>query len=131
MNTLQRYVLNSLFERNQITEEKLAKALGTFSNEAAINSFLIVLINGEEEVKQAAENVCITGDTRAKVLLIKLVKENFSLSLREAKDLVDEYITEDALIFPLDKVYTGDIESLNIQYLKDAFHKEEYEFNII
>lgn len=52
MNTLQRYVLNSLFERNQITEEKLAKALDTFSNEAAINNFLTVLIDNEEEVEQ-------------------------------------------------------------------------------
>ena len=28
MNSIQKYVLNSLFVRNQITEEKLAQALG-------------------------------------------------------------------------------------------------------
>lgn len=31
MNSIQKYVLNSLFVRNQITEEKLAQALDTFS----------------------------------------------------------------------------------------------------
>lgn len=30
MNSIQKYVLNSLFVRNQITEEKLAQALDTF-----------------------------------------------------------------------------------------------------
>lgn len=44
MNSIQKYVLNSLFVRNQITEEKLAQALDTFSNESAIDAFLSVLI---------------------------------------------------------------------------------------
>lgn len=35
MNSIQNYVLESLFERNQITKEKLAQALDTFSNEPA------------------------------------------------------------------------------------------------
>lgn len=48
MNSIQKYVLNSLFVRNQITEEKLAQALDTFSNEPAIDAFLSVLITGEE-----------------------------------------------------------------------------------
>lgn len=41
MNSIQKYVLNSLFVRNQITEEKLAQALDTFSNEPAIDAFLL------------------------------------------------------------------------------------------
>lgn len=52
MNSIQKYVLNSLFVRNQITEEKLAQALGTFSNEPAIDAFLSVLITGEETKKK-------------------------------------------------------------------------------
>ncbi len=48
MNSIQKYVLNSLFVRNQVTEEKLAQALDTFSNEPAIDAFLSVLITGEE-----------------------------------------------------------------------------------
>ena len=48
MNSIQKYVLNSLFVRNQITEEKLAQALDTFSDEPAIDAFLSVLITGEE-----------------------------------------------------------------------------------
>lgn len=33
MNSIQNYVLESLFERNQITKEKLAQALDTFSED--------------------------------------------------------------------------------------------------
>lgn len=129
MNTLQHYVLNSLFERNQITEKKLAKALDTFSNEAAIDSFLTVLINGKEETKQI--NVRITGDVQNKLKLVKLTKESFSLGLKEAKDLVDTHTTEDGLIFPLNMVYTGDVENLDIRYLKGVCFKEGFEINII
>lgn len=130
MNTLQRYVLNSLFERNQITEEKLAKALDTFSNEAAINNFLTVLIDSEEEVKQI--NVCITGNIDYELQqLIKLIKECFSLDLKEAKDLIDAYLTKDRLIFPLNIVYTGDVKNLDMPYLKEIFYREGFEFNII
>lgn len=129
MNTLQRYILNSLFERKQITEEKLAKALDTLSNEAAINSFLTVLIDGKEEVKEIS--IRITGDMQAKISLIKLVKEQFSLDLKEAKDLIDAYLTKDRLIFPLNIVYTGDVKNLDMPYLKEVFYKEGFEFNII
>lgn len=52
MNSIQKYVLNSLFVRNQITEEKLAQALDTFSNESAINAFLSVLIADKDETKR-------------------------------------------------------------------------------
>lgn len=128
MNALQRYVLNSLFERNQITEKKLAKALDTFSNETAIDSFLTVLINDKEEVKQV--NVCITGEIQNRLRLVKLTKESFSLGLKEAKDLVDTHITEDGLIFPLNMVYTGDVENLNMVYLRNVFLNEGFEFNI-
>lgn len=72
MNSIQKYVLNSLFVRNQITEEKLAQALDTFSNESAIDAFLSVLITGEETKK----------------------KDLFSTGLKETKDLVDMYTEE-------------------------------------
>lgn len=52
MNSIQNYVLESLFERNQITKEKLAQALDTFSNESAIDAFLSVLITGKSETKK-------------------------------------------------------------------------------
>ena len=130
MNTLQRYILNSLFERKQITEEKLAKALDTLSNEIIINNFLTVLIDSEEEVKQI--NVCITGNIDYELQqLIKLIKECFSLDLKEAKDLIDAYLTKDRLIFPLNIVYTGDVKNLDIPYLKEIFYREGFEFNII
>lgn len=130
MNTLQRYILNSLFERKQITEEKLAKALDTLSNEIIINNFLTVLIDSEEEVKQI--NVCITGNIDYELQqLIKLIKECFSLDLKEAKDLIDAYLTKDRLIFPLNIVYTGDVKNLDMPYLKEVFYREGFEFNII
>lgn len=72
MNSIQNYVLESLFERNQITKEKLAQALDTFSNEPAIDAFLSVLITGRSETKEPT--VCITGDMTAKITDIKTGK---------------------------------------------------------
>ena len=41
MNSIQKYVLNSLFVRNQITEEKLAQALIHFlMNQLLMHSYL-------------------------------------------------------------------------------------------
>lgn len=79
MNSIQNYVLESLFERNQITKEKLAQALDTFSNEPAIDAFLSVLITGRSETKEPT--VCITGDMTTKLQILKLVKE-FGLGLK-------------------------------------------------
>lgn len=127
MNSIQNYVLESLFERNQITKEKLAQALDTFSNEPAIDAFLSVLITGRSETKEPT--VCITGDMTAKVRVICLIKK-FSLGLRPAKDIVDTYIKEDTLIFPLKLVYEGPLEDLDIENIKELFSKNGYTFDI-
>lgn len=127
MNSIQNYVLESLFERNQITKEKLAQALDTFSNEPAIDAFLSVLITSRSETKEPT--VCITGDMTAKLQVIKLVKE-FGLGLKSAKDLVDEYIKEDTLIFPLKLVYEGRLEDLDVENIKELFSKNGYTFDI-
>lgn len=94
MNSIQKYVLNSLFVRNQITEEKLAQALDTFSNEPAIDAFLSVLITGEETKKDVL--LTIIGTATRKLQVIKLLKDIFSTGLKETKDLVDMY-TDDKL----------------------------------
>lgn len=70
MNSIQRYVIDSLFAQNQITANSLAKALETFSNDAAIDSFLTVLITGEIDTKE--RKIVITGEIRAKLQVIKL-----------------------------------------------------------
>lgn len=127
MNSIQNYVLESLFERNQITKEKLAQALDTFSNEPAIDAFLSVLITGKSETKEST--VCITGNMTAKIQILKLVKE-FGLGLKSAKDIVDTYIKEDALIFPLKLVYEGRLEDLDIENIKELFNKNGYTFDI-
>lgn len=127
MNSIQNYVLESLFERNQITKEKLAQALDTFSNEPAIDAFLSVLITGRSETKEPT--VCITGDMTAKVRVIYLIKK-FGLGLRPAKDIVDTYIKEDTLIFPLKLVYEGPLEDLDIENIKELFSKNGYTFDI-
>ena len=127
MNSIQNYVLESLFERNQITKEKLAQALDTFSNEPAIDAFLSVLIEGRSETKEPT--VCITGDMLAKLQVIKLVKE-FGLGLKSAKDLVDKYTKEDTLIFPLKLVYAGTLEDLDIEKIKGLFIENGYTFDI-
>lgn len=133
MNSIQNYVLESLFERNQITKEKLAQALDTFSNEPAIDAFLSVLITGKSETKKPNEirepTVCITGDMTAKFRILRLVKE-FGLGLKPTKDIVDTYIKEDALIFPLKLVYEGRLEDLDIENIKELFSKNGYTFDI-
>lgn len=133
MNSIQNYVLESLFERNQITKEKLAQALDTFSNEPAIDAFLSVLITGKSETKKPSEirepTVYITGDMTAKVRVICLIKK-FGLGLRPAKDIVDTYVKEDTLIFPLKLVYEGPLEDLDIENIKELFSKNGYTFDI-
>lgn len=133
MNSIQNYVLESLFERNQITKEKLAQALDTFSNEPAIDAFLSVLITGKSETKKPNEirepAVCITGDMAAKIRVTCLIKK-FGLGLKSAKDIVDTYIKEDTLIFPLKLVYEGPLEDLDIENIKELFSKNGYTFDI-
>lgn len=127
MNSIQNYVLESLFERNQITKEKLAQALDTFSNEPAIDAFLSVLITRRSETKEPT--VCITGDMTTKLQILKLVKE-FGLGLKPTKDIVDTYIKEDALIFPLKLVYEGRPEDLDVEKIKGLFIENGYTFDI-
>lgn len=127
MNSIQNYVLESLFERNKITKEKLAQALDTFSNEPAIDAFLSVLITDKSETKELT--VCITGNMLDKLQVVKLIKE-FGLGLKSAKDIVDTYTKEDTLIFPLKLVYEGRLEDLDIENIKELFSKYDYTFDI-
>ena len=107
MNSIQKYVLNSLFVRNQITEEKLAQALDTFSNESAIDAFLSVLITGEETKKD------VTG-------------------LKETKDLVDMY-TDDKLSvtkIPMKKLYTEELDKETMENIERHFKYDGFEIEI-
>jgi ribosomal protein L7/L12 len=128
MNSIQNYVLESLFERKQITKEKLARALDTFSNEPAIDAFLSVLITGRSETEEPT--VCITGDMAAKIRVTCLIKKFGLVGLKSAKDIVDTYIKEDTLIFPLKLVYEGPLEDLDIKNIKELFSKNGYTFDI-
>lgn len=130
MNSIQKYVLNSLFLRKQITEEKLAQALDIvfLSNEPAIDSFLTVLVTDKTETEQM--KVYITGDMRNRIQIIKLIMDVFNTKLKETKDLVDEYITEDNLTFPLNLIYSGKIEGLNIDNIKAEFACKAYTLTI-
>ena len=110
MNSIQRYVIDSLFAQNQITANSLAKALETFSNDAAIDSFLTVLITGETDTKE--RKIVITGEV-------------------QAKDIVDEYSRGDNLTFPLHLVYEGKVADLNVEQLKCIFSSTGYTFDII
>lgn len=104
MNSIQKYVLNSLFVRNQITEEKLAQALDTFSNEPAIDAFLSVLIT----------------------------KDIFSTGLKETKDLVDMY-TDDKLSvtkIPMKKLYTGELDKETMENIERQFKYNGFEIEI-
>jgi ribosomal protein L7/L12 len=110
MNSIQKYVLNSLFVRNQITEEKLAQALDTFPNEPAIDAFLSVLITGEETKKDIL--LTIIGTATRKLQVIKLLKDLFSTGLKETKDLVDMYTDDKSSVtkIPMKKLYTEELD---------------------
>lgn len=64
-----------------------------------------------------------------KLQILRLVKE-FGLGLKPTKDIVDTYIKEDALIFPLKLVYEGRLEDLDIENIKELFSKNGYTFDI-
>lgn len=130
MNSIQKYVLNSLFVRNQITEEKLAQALDTFSNEPAIDAFLSVLITGEETKKDVL--LTIIGTATRKLQVIKLLKDIFSTGLKETKDLVDMY-TDDKLSvtkIPMKKLYTGELDKETMENIERQFKYNGFEIEI-
>lgn len=129
MNSIQRYVINSLFAQKQITADLIAKALDTFSNKAAIDAFLTVLVTGEIDPKE--RKIVITGEVQAKLQILKVIKDVFCLDLKYAKDIVDEYSRKDNLTFPLQLVYKGKVEDLNIEQLKNTFSSAGYTFDII
>lgn len=130
MNSIQKYVLNSLFVRNQITEEKLAQALDTFSNEPAIDAFLSVLITGEETKKDVL--LTIIGTATRKLQVIKLLKDIFSTGLKETKDLVDMY-TDDKLSvtkIPMKKLYTEELDKETMENIERQFKYNGFKIEI-
>lgn len=130
MNSIQKYVLNSLFVRNQITEEKLAQALDTFSNEPAIDAFLSVLITGEETKKDVL--LTITGTATRKLQAIKVLKDLFGAGLKETKDLVDMY-TDDKLSvtrIPMKKLYTEELDKETMENIERQFKYNGFEIEI-
>lgn len=130
MNSIQKYVLNSLFVRNQITEEKLAQALDTFSNESAIDAFLSVLITGEETKKDVL--LTIIGTATRRLQVIKVLKDLFSTGLKKTKDLVDMY-TDDKLSvtkIPMKKLYTEELDKETIENIERQFKYDGFEIEI-
>lgn len=130
MNSIQKYVLNSLFVRNQITEEKLAQALDTFSNESAIDAFLSVLITGEETKKDVLLTIISTATRKLQV--IKVLKDLFSTGLKETKDLVDMY-TDDKLSvtrIPMKKLYTEELDKETMENIERQFKYNGFEIEI-
>lgn len=130
MNSIQKYVLNSLFVRNQITEEKLAQALDTFSNEPAIDAFLSVLITGEETKKDVL--LTITGTATRKLQAIKVLKDLFGTGLKETKDLVDMYTDDKSNVtkIPMKKLYTGELDKETMENIERQFKYNGFEIEI-
>lgn len=130
MNSIQKYVLNSLFVRNQITEEKLAQALDTFSNEPAIDAFLSVLITGEETKKDVL--LTIIGTATRKLQVIKLLKDLFSTGLKETKDLVDMYTDDKSNVtkIPMKELYTGELDKETMENIERQFKYNGFEIEI-
>lgn len=130
MNSIQKYVLNSLFVRNQITEEKLAQALDTFSNESAIDAFLSVLITGEETKKDVL--LTIIGTATRRLQVIKVLKDLFSTGLKETKDLVDMYTDDKSNVtkIPMKKLYTGELDKETMENIERQFKYDGFEIEI-
>lgn len=130
MNSIQKYVLNSLFVRNQITEEKLAQALDTFSNEPAIDAFLSVLITGEETKKDVL--LTIIGTATRKLQAIKVLKDLFGTGLKETKDLVDMYTDNKSNVtkIPMKKLYTGELDKETMENIERQFKYNGFEIEI-
>lgn len=130
MNSIQKYVLNSLFVRNQITEEKLAQALDTFSNEPAIDAFLSVLITEEETKKDVL--LTIIGTATRKLQVIKLLKDLFSTGLKEIKDLVDMYTDDKSNVtkIPMKKLYTEELDKETMENIERQFKYNGFEIEI-
>lgn len=130
MNSIQKYVLNSLFVRNQITEEKLAQALDTFSNEPAIDAFLSVLITGEETKKDVL--LTIIGTATRKLQVIKLLKDLFGTGLKETKDLVDMYTDDKSNVtkIPMKKLYTKELDKETMENIERQFKYNGFEIEI-
>lgn len=133
MNTIQKYVLNSLFLRKQITEEKLAQALDTvLSDEPAIDSFLTVLVTDKIETEQNEKQVDtaittsterFTKNSRIKIqiyankigklqAIVELAKV-FKISKIKMKDLLDKNANG---------IFQGIIYIVIPQEIYDAFH---------
>lgn len=130
MNAIQKYVLNSLFVRNQITEEKLAQALDTFSNEPAIDAFLSVLITGEETKKDVL--LTIIGTATRRLQAIKVLKDLFGTGLKETKDLVDMYTDDKSNVtkIPMKKLYTEELDKETMENIERQFKYNGFEIEI-
>ena len=130
MNSIQKYVLNSLFVRNQITEEKLAQALDTFSNEPAIDAFLSVLITGEETKKDVL--LTIIGTATRKLQAIKVLKDLFGTGLKETKDLVDMYTDNKSNVtkIPMKKLYTEELDKEIMENIERQFKYNGFKIEI-
>lgn len=130
MNSIQKYVLNSLFVRNQITEEKLAQALDTFSNEPAIDAFLSVLITGEETKKDVL--LTIIGTATRKLQAIKVLKDLFGTGLKETKDLVDMYTDNKSNVtkIPMKKLYTEELDKETMENIERQFKYNGFKIEI-
>lgn len=107
MTPLQRYVLNSLFVRDQITEERLIKAIDNVLNNENVEHFLSVLITDEKiekDTKSEFPSIIADISKSNRIELLKLLKQCFNkVGLKEIKDIVDSNINEN--IFKCNLLY--------------------------
>ncbi len=121
MNSIQNYVLESLFERNQITKEKLAQALDTFPNEPAIDAFLSVLIIGESETKKKLYLIA-NWERTSKMQLIKSIRDAFGLGLKFVKDVVDENTVDYIFKCPLRTITITEVNDYDQERMIESFN---------
>lgn len=121
MNSIQNYVLESLFERNQITKEKLAQALDTFPNEPAIDAFLSVLIIGESETKKKLYLIA-NWERTSKMQLIKSIRDAFGLGLKFVKDVVDENTVDYIFKCPLRTITMTEVNDYDQERMIESFN---------
>lgn len=103
LTEIEKFVIQSLFERQLISEEKLCNAIKTLPDPDLLYEFLKTLITDKKEVNvedtpkksQQVEKLVLRGMIHgAKLQAVKAVKEALSVNLQDAKDIVDNFPKE-------------------------------------
>ena len=126
LTEIEKFVIQSLFERQLISEEKLCNAIKTLPDPDLLNEFLKTLITDKKEVNvedtpkksQQAEKLVLRGMANgAKLQAVKAVKEALSVNLQDAKDIVDNFPKEHTVLIVIKVIRDGQYKTCPVAEL--------------